>query len=115
MGIASLNPSYALVIARSAATKQSMSHYAEPWIASRSLSSGAHSRDPLARNPVSLFAQYQHTWWDNANFNRPTSSPAFNYAFRREDDTIKLGVNFYFGAAPAPASRAYPVKALPLR
>jgi hypothetical protein len=24
--------------------------YAEAWIASRSLSSGAHSRDPLARN-----------------------------------------------------------------
>src|SRR5258708_13942731 len=32
------------------ATKQSISHYAEPWIASRSLSSGPHSRDPLARN-----------------------------------------------------------------
>jgi hypothetical protein len=69
----------------------------------------------LAGHPVSLFAQYQHTWWDNANFNRPASSPAFNYAFRREDDTIKLGVNFYFGAAPASTSPAYPVKALPLK
>jgi len=39
----------------------------------------------------------------------PASSPAFNYAFRREDDTIKPGVNFYFG--PAPAAPAYPVKA----
>jgi hypothetical protein len=66
----------------------------------------------LAGHPVSLFAQYQHTWWSNANFNTPASSPAFNYAFRREDDTFKLGVNFYFGAAPAPASSpAYPVKA----
>jgi hypothetical protein len=66
----------------------------------------------LAGHPVSVFAQYEHTWWSNANFNTPTSSPAFNYAFRREDDTIKLGVNFYFGAAPAPASSpAYPVKA----
>jgi hypothetical protein len=36
----------------------------------------------------------------------PTSSPFFNYAFRREDDTIKLGMNFYFGSSP------YPVKAL---
>src|ERR1019366_7093824 len=26
--------------------------FAAPWIASRSLSSGAHSRDPLARNDV---------------------------------------------------------------
>ncbi len=65
----------------------------------------------LAGHPVSVFAQYQHTWWSNANFNTPTSSPAFNYAFRREDDTIKLGVNFYFGAAPAPVAPAYPVKA----
>src|SRR6267143_3907756 len=37
------------VIARSEATKQSILCAAR-WIASRSLSSGAHSRDPLARN-----------------------------------------------------------------
>ena len=66
----------------------------------------------IAGHPISLFGQYQHTWWSDANFNTPTSSPAFNYAFRREDDTIKLGVNFYFAAAPAAAaSPAYPVKA----
>src|SRR3984885_12512182 len=40
------------VIARSKATKQSISRRRGSvlWIASRSLSSGAHSRDPLARN-----------------------------------------------------------------
>jgi hypothetical protein len=32
------------------AAKQSMVQQAEKWIASRSPSSGAHSRDPLARN-----------------------------------------------------------------
>ena len=32
------------------AAKQSRSPLAALWIASRSLSSGAHSRDPLARN-----------------------------------------------------------------
>jgi hypothetical protein len=37
------------VIARSDATEQS-SFFAWRWIASRSLSSGARSRDPLARN-----------------------------------------------------------------
>jgi hypothetical protein len=42
------------VIARSEATKQSILSSAR-WIASRSLSSGAHSRDPLARNDGSLF------------------------------------------------------------
>ena len=42
---------------------------------------------------MSVFLQYQHTWWGTANFNTPTSSPLFNYAFKREDDTIRLGVN----------------------
>src|ERR1700731_3100448 len=42
-----------LVIARSEATKQStlrLLHSRHQWIALRSLSSGAHSRDPLARD-----------------------------------------------------------------
>ena len=61
----------------------------------------------LAGHPVSVFTQYQHTWWSNANFNAPASSPAYNYVFRREDDTIKLGVKFYFGSGStqAPASK----------
>jgi hypothetical protein len=49
----------------------------------------------LVGNPVSVFVQYQHTWWGTANFNTPTSSPAFNYAFKRDDDTIKLGINIH--------------------
>ena len=36
--------------AKADATKQSTFPLAAPWIASRSLSSGAHSRDPVARN-----------------------------------------------------------------
>ncbi len=68
----------------------------------------------IAGRPVTLFAQYQHTWWRTANFYAPASSPTFDYAFKREDDTVKLGVNFYFGVglAPPPGSAAYPVKAL---
>lgn len=81
---------------------------------------GGEYRPPswqVAGHPVTLFAQYQHTWWNNADFNRPTSSPAFNYAFQREDDTFKLGVNFYFGAAPPQpaAPQKYPVKAPTLK
>jgi hypothetical protein len=38
----------------SEATKQSIYLRAARWIASRSLSSGAHSRDPLARNDGAL-------------------------------------------------------------
>jgi hypothetical protein len=38
----------AIVIA--SAAKQSIAQQADRWIASRSLSSGAHSRGPMARN-----------------------------------------------------------------
>jgi len=58
----------------------------------------------VAGHPVSLFAQYQHTWYADANFNTPASSPLFNYAFRRDDDTLKFGFNIYFsGPPPTPA------------
>jgi hypothetical protein len=40
---------------RSGATKQSILFFCARWIASRTLSSGAHSRDPLARNDGRLF------------------------------------------------------------
>ena len=40
------------VIARSKATEQSILSFHGRWIASRSLSSGARSRDPVARNDV---------------------------------------------------------------
>jgi hypothetical protein len=46
----------ASVFARSEATKQS-SLALRLWIASRSLSSGAHSRDPLTRNDDKALAQ----------------------------------------------------------
>jgi hypothetical protein len=68
----------------------------------------------LAGLPISLFVQYQHTWWDTARFDGPASSPAFNYGFRREGDTFKFGANLYFNPAapPRPALPSYPVKAL---
>jgi opacity protein-like surface antigen len=62
--------------------------------------------------PVSVFVQYQHTWWQDAHLNNPAASPGFNYTFHREDDTVKFGLNFYLGApGPAPSSVDMPVKA----
>jgi hypothetical protein len=45
------------VIARSGATKPSILSFVAQRIASRSLSSGAHSRDPLARNDAVVVTQ----------------------------------------------------------
>jgi hypothetical protein len=44
---------------RVASAKQSIQPRAEVWIASRSLSSGARSRDPLARNDEETFSLRQ--------------------------------------------------------
>jgi len=67
---------------------------------------------PKIGTPVSAFVQYQHTWWGNANFNTPASSPFFNYTFQRQDDTIKLGLVFYLDpGSPASASPRIPTKA----
>jgi Autotransporter beta-domain len=56
--------------------------------------------------PVSLFLDYEHTWWQSANFNTPASSPGFNYNFQRQEDVIKFGftVSLYDpgGALPPP-------------
>lgn len=52
---------------------------------------------------MSLFLEYQHTWWQDAQFNQPPNSPLFNYNFRREDDTIKLGFLVALSAPTPPA------------
>jgi hypothetical protein len=61
--------------------------------------------------PVSVFVEYQHSWWQNANFNTPAASPLFNYAFRRQDDVVKLGFTVPLGAPPLPPLSNLPVKA----
>jgi hypothetical protein len=61
--------------------------------------------------PVSLFAEYQHTWWQDANFNTPAASPAFNYTFARQDDVLKFGFTVSLSPPPPAAEPTYPVKA----
>ena len=63
--------------------------------------------------PVSVFAEYQHTWWQSANFNTPAASPLFNYNFARQDDVVKFGFTVDLSAPPQAPVRSYPVKALP--
>lgn len=62
-------------------------------------------------HPVSVFAEYQHTWWQSANFNTPAASPFFNYNFARQDDVVKLGFTVSLSALPSSPAPSYPVKA----
>jgi hypothetical protein len=52
--------SHLAVVARSASDEATLFLLAALWIASRSLSSRAHSRDPLARNDVEGAARFLH-------------------------------------------------------
>jgi hypothetical protein len=76
----------------------------------------AYTLPNLAR-PVSLFVEYQHTWWQDAHFNTPAASPFFNYTFARSDDVVKVGFTMPLDAPSAPLSPSatppYPVKAPP--
>jgi hypothetical protein len=62
--------------------------------------------------PVSLFAEYQHTWWQDATFTTPGASPFFNYTFARQDDVVKFGFTVSLDT-PSASPPSYPVKALP--
>ena len=50
---------------------------------------------PLGKS-TSLFADYQHTWWDTAKLIMPAASTPFNYAWRRNSDVIKLGARWHW-------------------
>jgi hypothetical protein len=82
-------------------------------VAGATLGAGFAFRPGFLQNlgrPVSLFAEYHHTWWQDAQFNSPVASPLFNYNFRRADDVVKLGFNVHF-EEPPPAPLSMPVKA----
>jgi hypothetical protein len=84
------------------------------WVAGGTLGiGGAFQPGFLQRfgHPVSLFAEYQHTWWQSANFNAPAASPLFNYNFARQDDVVKMGFTVSLGAPPSAPGPSYPVKA----
>jgi hypothetical protein len=48
--------------------------------------------------PISLFAELDWTWWQNATFNAPApASQTFNYTFNRTDLMLKSGVSIALG------------------
>jgi hypothetical protein len=60
--------------------------------------------------PISVFAQYQHTWWQDAHLNQPVASPFFNYTFQREDNTLRFGFNVYLGGPSSPPPPPAPMR-----
>ena len=52
---------------------------------------------------MSLFVEYQHTWWSDATFGMPAAAPLFNFNFARQENFIKFGVTVGFGGPPPAA------------
>ena len=46
----------------------------------------------IFNRPISVFAQYQHIWVEDAQINQPQVSPFFNYRFSNDIEIIKAGV-----------------------
>jgi hypothetical protein len=75
------------------------------WVAGGTLGLGGAWQPSFLQGfgrPVSLFLEYQHTWWQDATFNAPAASPAFNYTFGRQDDVVKFGFTVSLAAPPPP-------------
>jgi hypothetical protein len=62
--------------------------------------------------PVSVFLEYQRTWWMDATFVAPAANPGSSYTFRRQDNVVKLGftVALDAGAPAAPMFTKAPSK-----
>jgi opacity protein-like surface antigen len=58
------------------------------WMMPTSLLSGL--------GPTSLFVDYAHTWWGNAQLNMPAASPLFDYTWMRQSDVVKAGFRVRF-------------------
>ncbi|RXH13927.1 hypothetical protein [Bradyrhizobium guangzhouense] len=88
------------------------------WVAGGTLGFGGAWKPTVLQgygHPVSLFAEYHHTWWQDANFDTPTASPVFNYTFARQDDVVKIGFTVDLSTPPPPASAPMYWKALPAK
>jgi hypothetical protein len=88
------------------------------WVAGGTLGAGIAWQPGFLQgfgHPVSLFLEYQHTWWQDATFNAPAASPFFNYTFARQDDVVKVGFTVDLSTPTPPASVPMYRKAPPVR
>jgi len=75
------------------------------WVAGGTLGVGGAWQPSFLQGfgrPVSLFLEYQHSWWQSANFNTPAASALSNYNFARQDDVVKFGFTVSLAAPPPP-------------
>ncbi len=50
---------------------------------------------PIAAG-TSLFADYQHIWWDSGTMTTPAAAPNLDFRWQRESNIVRLGVRLHF-------------------
>jgi opacity protein-like surface antigen len=50
----------------------------------------------LYGKPVSLFAEYQHVWWDRDTIDMPAAVPTLNLRWQRQTNIVRAGVRLGF-------------------
>jgi hypothetical protein len=53
-------------------------------------------------HPVAVSAEYRHTFWQTAHFNEPPAWQLSDYAFRRDDDALMLGLTVFLNPGAMP-------------
>jgi hypothetical protein len=48
---------------------------------------------------------YEHTWWQDATFNKPAAASLFSYIFRWQDDVVKVDFTAAFNPPPLASQR----------
>ncbi|HEY1798981.1 MAG TPA: hypothetical protein VGG57_22905 [Stellaceae bacterium] len=55
---------------------------------------------PMQTLPVaaatSLFADYQHIWWDSGSMTTPAAAPNLDFRWQRESNIVRLGARLHF-------------------
>jgi len=50
---------------------------------------------PIAAG-TSLFADFQHIWWDSGSMTMPAAAPNLDFRWQRESNIVRLGVRLHF-------------------
>jgi hypothetical protein len=74
---------------------------------------GFGAQVPTGISGLSISAEYQHTFMAKTHEDAPAASPASNYAFLRDSDTLSVTARFKLGGPPKSyrVETPYPVKA----
>lgn len=89
VGIQSLTVNFGPVASHDATTVGPTVGFGAEWLLSERPSS-------LLGGMPTVFLEFNHIWWNDANFTRPASSPLFNYTWQRESNVLKAGIRIHF-------------------